>query len=1346
MISKCDGHADGEHLAMPDGRQRALLNYEREALTRFHGGKAQQEPQSTGKAKSEGKRQWRGDESGKGMRTGREQFHRAQSVDAEGRERGTQPTMRRSRSTVNWEDQGYWEGKYDEYHQDFFTGPREADQPSRTLRQQRDPAEYEDEYRTVERRDHFSYRGDYGRPREEESRRWEDDRSKGKGDRYRRDRDEDVRQCKGKGDWDRRGREEFSQRESKGKGKQEPRWETPRMGPVSREEWERQQDPFAPPTSSKGMGGKEAIEWWKPSASSKGPAKGKGYSQWTAEGAQVWGGRGPTRERTPGPGWTVQPPPGKGNTYAGTAGQEKPLNRRIEGAETVILESDDEKTPKWSRVTTTWGSEPEPVKGPTSAGPSGSAERPVVVDLLDEDQSFSGLHPPTSESELDEKDHYRDQYKYLNRRKGKKMGKRLLRTDADWEKFGKAAKDMNEYEKQLKNKIMVIYDEEEVVFSGKNYPREAYVCAVTGEDQWWHVHPPAKWEETTPQDRTSFQTTGYRMTGITWEPIMTSKTAAVKNGEELNKELVAFLMKLRESWGYPSDYPLVVAHKGGREEDKFWKLNEENEGLNVRPVDLAEIDTDFPTFNQFVGHKKMDKKGNFKAGKPRLKGWTEDDKVRAFLMEHYCGVYHGDQTEVDIEQEPYHREWDTTYMVSCINVNTNIPYRTPWRLHPVLHLHCPKAEVHFFWHFTRERLGNRIFYYEGYKAEPKTHTKAPEAGGPTAQLGPSASEAASSSSSVVSPKGKEKETPEIPSREGEERSGASEGIQPPADPQAEEIRAELQAMDVDAEESIVANIAEDEPGVRGGPECGGPQEEGHSATPGPATLRPFPTSLAGDDPPMVARLKRAEREAQEAMRREGPRIDTREEWEAKQRVRREYYNYPNPPPPTPRYPRFTLLPSLKGTSPDMRGHPHGHASSAVQAPTHRSEGETSGTRATFGTAKVGPSQSQSSPLFPRGTHLPSRSTGESTEGASSSSSSSGAPSRATACPTEVHGVQGQQGRSPSSERRVHFEGAVPSQVSQPSPGPPLDPCTRFDASISLQGEPIRAELDTVFRKMGQRRLPSREEYEQDPTRYVDMGIGDLSHLKKLKSAFENRKTQERKVRVAVQAAINGEECGIVGSAVRSITEGICAHMGITPKWTDKHMTHERPEETGESEPKRAKTEIGLVSVAVEVREGSLEPVHKEDKEATPTDPPADSGASGAIVHPTSNAGMCFRGASLCAGGTQLNLRCRDGDAETVLIRERKLLAAMFTRHGNFEAVVQCKEDHQKPRGFHAHDRLWEVLITGRTDGPKLTVGVSIYERSGQLDFYIQGSSELISQVLRFYGLRRLAPGQAIEWD
>ena len=152
--------------------------------------------------------------------------------------------------------------------------------------------------------------------------------------------------------------------------------------------------------------------------------------------------------------------------------------------------------------------------------------------------------------------------------------------------------------------------------------------------------------------------------------------------------------------------------------------------------------------------------------------------------------------------------------------------------------------------------------------------------------------------------------------------------------------------------------------------------------------------------------------------------------------------------------------------------------------------------------------------------------------------------------------------------------------------------------------------------------------------------------------------------------------------------------------------------------------------------------------AQPTRPVITPGATlstSDAMYSVSLAAQCFDGAFLSAGGTQLNLGCGSGSPSWIFSRERDFLVSLFTRFGNFKCRAQRKFDRAKPQGEHAADDLWEIVLSpAASDYAFVTVGVTQYKRHGYLYFYIQGQSETMKKVFRFYGLRYLQPGQEVD--
>ena len=152
------------------------------------------------------------------------------------------------------------------------------------------------------------------------------------------------------------------------------------------------------------------------------------------------------------------------------------------------------------------------------------------------------------------------------------------------------------------------------------------------------------------------------MTGITWETFDTAPSRPEENARDSDATLVNFVMSVRRDWNYSCEYPLIVGHKGGREDEKIFRLNAEHPELNARALNLDNI-SGFPTFDRIVGHLKKDKKGNIKPDqKPSP---YPDDDVRDFIKINACGVYHRGGYYKEKKDGPYHREFDKSYKISC---------------------------------------------------------------------------------------------------------------------------------------------------------------------------------------------------------------------------------------------------------------------------------------------------------------------------------------------------------------------------------------------------------------------------------------------------------------------------------------------------------------------------------------------------------------------------------------------------------------------------------------------------------------------------------------------------------
>ena len=169
---------------------------------------------------------------------------------------------------------------------------------------------------------------------------------------------------------------------------------------------------------------------------------------------------------------------------------------------------------------------------------------------------------------------------------------------------------MDNFEKGLfqLRQVMVIFDEEEVAHDGEQHPRECYASTYLGLEEWWHVKAPVAWDQLSQQQQQTFQVRGFKMTGITWETFKTARDKPKENAKDSDRALVNFLFAVRREWNYPREYPLIVGHKRGREDEKLLRLNQDRPGLNASALDLGKI-TSFPTYDQIVGHPKKEKKG-----------------------------------------------------------------------------------------------------------------------------------------------------------------------------------------------------------------------------------------------------------------------------------------------------------------------------------------------------------------------------------------------------------------------------------------------------------------------------------------------------------------------------------------------------------------------------------------------------------------------------------------------------------------------------------------------------------------------------------------------------------------
>ena len=271
---------------------------------------------------------------------------------------------------------------------------------------------------------------------------------------------------------------------------------------------------------------------------------------------------------------------------------------------------------------------------------------------------------------------------------------------------------MDNFERSLSTKVMVIFDAEEVAHDGAQYPRECYASSFTGMGKWWHVKPPVL----SQQDQQTFQVPGFKLTVITWETFEAAPNRPEENARDSDKALVDVLMSVRRNWNYPCEYPLIVGHKGGRENEKLFRRNQEWPGMNARALYLGNIGG-FPTDDRIVGHVKKDKKGNVQPDQDPSP-YAEDD-VQDFIQANSCGVYHSGGYYKEKRQGAYHREWDRNYKLKCYSKKGSVDsggwYPAPFNTYPPNRLHCPKVEVAVFWLWLRENHPDMIFDPESFK-------------------------------------------------------------------------------------------------------------------------------------------------------------------------------------------------------------------------------------------------------------------------------------------------------------------------------------------------------------------------------------------------------------------------------------------------------------------------------------------------------------------------------------------------------------------------------------------------------------------------------------------------------
>ena len=191
-------------------------------------------------------------------------------------------------------------------------------------------------------------------------------------------------------------------------------------------------------------------------------------------------------------------------------------------------------------------------------------------------------------------------------------------------------------------------------------------------------------------------------------------------------------------------------------------------------------------------------------------------------------------------------------------------------------------------------------------------------------------------------------------------------------------------------------------------------------------------------------------------------------------------------------------------------------------------------------------------------------------------------------------------------------------------------------------------------------LPRPKSFGRELQYFLCRRICDEEHYKRLtaseKTKGKNKKDTERKVLRAVIDTINGSEmytkstavksltdaiCSHMGltyrksTEVKSITDAICSHMGLTVKWSDAKGGHNRPDDMAESASKKlCLGEEGPAVGSVVNDEG--DGVHEGMQ---PTQPTATPDVNVSTVYSVSLATQCFNRAYLSTGATQSNLRC-----------------------------------------------------------------------------------------------------------
>ena len=174
-------------------------------------------------------------------------------------------------------------------------------------------------------------------------------------------------------------------------------------------------------------------------------------------------------------------------------------------------------------------------------------------------------------------------------------------------------------------------------------------------------------------------------------------------------------MSVRHESNSSGEYPLIVGHKGGREDEKLIWLNAKNPGPNATALNFNNI-SGFPTYDKIVGHLKKNKKGKSKPDQ-KTSPYPDDD-VREFIKKHACGVFHGGGHYKEKREGVHHREFDKTYKMSCYSKrgrSSGSRYEASFNTYPLNQLHCPKVEVAFFWRWLKEEHPKMVFDAESFK-------------------------------------------------------------------------------------------------------------------------------------------------------------------------------------------------------------------------------------------------------------------------------------------------------------------------------------------------------------------------------------------------------------------------------------------------------------------------------------------------------------------------------------------------------------------------------------------------------------------------------------------------------